>query len=674
MRFVVVSRRSASVLAWSGAVSALLFGAVLAPWLDFVNGHRDVLHELASTGTMASGFGLIGAVVAGRQPRNPLGWLFVGTALSLALAELSAAYAGYVILTAPEKGLPLGVAAAWMSESVFVPGLAFVLAFIPLLFPTGRLPSPRWRPVLWLAGGGLALASTAILLMPPSPADAVRMVTDRPLDDSGVLPALGMIGYLTIFAVAPLCLASLVLRVRRSHGDERVQIKWACLAGVASVVLLLVANLMAGGVLVDLTQTVAILVFPLGVGVAMIQHRLFDVDVFINRSLVYGTLSAAMMGVYVAVVALAERVAEQAGPSVSVLAVAVVAALALPARELLQRSVNRYVYGRRGDPTGAMLELDAAVAGSNVNADPLMTVAETVARALRLPHVAIKASDGNGGLTTAEHGRAPLGEPHLVPLSHGGEDLGWIAASPRSPNGRLSRADLHVLRHLALQASAIAHGQILTHQAQLARQQLVAAREEERRRLGRDLHDDLGPTLTGAAFELAAARRSLGSDPRRDEARLAALAARIEGAVEEVRRLASELRPPSLDQLGLLGAIEERAASLSQTIRTQLVVDGSLSGLSAGVEVAAFRIVQEALVNVARHARATSCTIELRSADDALTVHVVDDGRGIDQTATKGVGLASMRERAEELGGSFHVHRNDAGGTILRAEIPLGSG
>lgn len=211
---------------------------------------------------------------------------------------------------------------------------------------------------------------------------------------------------------------------------------------------------------------------------------------------------------------------------------------------------------------------------------------------------------------------------------------------------------------------------MLAAELQRSREQLVAAREEERRRLGRDLHDELGPTLAGAALELAAARMLLEDDPGGAEARLARLASRIQAAIEDIRRLAVEMRPPALDQLGLVGAIRERASALSTSTKIEVVIDGPVDGLPAGVEVAVYRIVQEALVNVIRHAKATSCTVRLVCRDQ-LSVDVLDDGRGLLRDTPVGVGLRSMRERAEELGGTFNLQSRPDGGTTVHAVIPL---
>lgn len=441
-----VTKLRSVLLAWALGGTALVFGAGVAPALDYINGDRQVLHEVLSTGTLiAVGFGIVGAVVAARRPRNPLGWLFLTAAICEALAEATAAYAKCTMITAPDRGFPGGIVAAWASEAIWFPAFACLLTFIPLLFPTGTLPSPRWRPVAGLAGLGVALVVVATLGLPPSAADAARIVTDRPPEDEGPMAVVGMIGYLAVVLAAPPSVVGLLGRLRRAGQDERQQVQWFAYASIVTAALVLGSELAAGGVVVDVLHAAAAFLLPGAAAVAILRHRLFDIDLLINRSLVYGALSGGLLALYVGVVAGAERVADRSGLSVSVLAAAVVAVVVQPAHDLLQRSVNRLLYGRRGDPRGAVLELEEAVSSASDGVELLPTVVATVAHALRLPYVALEVADGNGSLSTVIHGKAPAGEPHVLPLTHQGLALGRLVASPRSPNGRLSAADMHVL-------------------------------------------------------------------------------------------------------------------------------------------------------------------------------------------------------------------------------------
>jgi two-component system NarL family sensor kinase len=299
----------------------------------------------------------------------------------------------------------------------------------------------------------------------------------------------------------------------------------------------------------------------------------------------------------------------------------------------------------------------------------LPAVAETVARALRLPHVAVVVEGG----PRAEVGDAA--ERALpIELLYQGERVGELRAAPREPGRGFSAADRRALEAIGRQVAVAAHALQLTSDLRRSRERLVLAREEERRRLRRDLHDELGPTLAAIALELDAARELVRAQPAEADATLDRAAAQTRDGVAEVRRIVYELRPPTLDDLGLVGALSERARQLSRGgLEASVEAPAALGVLPAAVEAAAYRIGSEALANAARHSGATGCVLALDVDGRALTLRVVDDGAGIDKSLPAGVGLASMRERAEELGGTFDVRAVTGGGTEVRATLPLGA-
>jgi signal transduction histidine kinase len=298
-------------------------------------------------------------------------------------------------------------------------------------------------------------------------------------------------------------------------------------------------------------------------------------------------------------------------------------------------------------------------------------VVETIAQALRLPHVAIELGHGDDLEPVAIYGRVE-GEPLAVPLVYQAEPIGRLLLGPRGPGEPFSPADRRLLGDLAGPVAMAASAVQLTTDLQRSRQRLVTALEEERRRLRRDLHDGLGPTLAGVTLEIGAAR-----DPAAADALLARLQAETKAATAEIRRVVYGLRPPALDELGLVGAIREEAnrfAAAEQADAAALVVSvqapEDLDGLPAAVEVAAYRITLEALTNVARHAHARHCTIHL-TVHDELEVAVTDDGSGLPADYHAGVGLTSLRERAAELGGTCTVASVATGGTAVRANLPI---
>jgi signal transduction histidine kinase len=271
------------------------------------------------------------------------------------------------------------------------------------------------------------------------------------------------------------------------------------------------------------------------------------------------------------------------------------------------------------------------------------------------------------------HGTPDAGVALRLPLVHAGERVGTLVIGARAHGEPLGDADRRLLEDFARRASAAASAVALSVEVQRSRERLVTAREEERRRLRGDLHDGLGPTLAGAVLTIDAARRVLASDPEAADALLDRAAASVEGTVADVRRLVYGLRPPALDQLGLAGALRQHAATLTMgdaRLTCEIVAPDPLPPLPAAAEAAAFRIAQEALTNVARHAHARRAVVSI-AVGEALLLEVDDDGLGLPQERHAGVGLTSMRERATELGGSFDIAPAAGGGTLVHVEIPF---
>jgi signal transduction histidine kinase len=395
--------------------------------------------------------------------------------------------------------------------------------------------------------------------------------------------------------------------------------------------------------------------------------------VVINRTLVYGALSACVIGIYVlAVVALGALFQAQGNLGVSLLATGLVAVLFQPLRSRLQRGVNRLMYGERDDPYAVISRLgrrlEAALAPDTV----LPTLVETIAQALKLPHAAILLKEAEGYRTAAAYG-SPRGEPETLPLVYQREEIGRLVLSPRAPGEGFSDADRNLLEDLGRQAEVAVHAVRLTTDLQHSRERLVATREEERRRLRRDLHDGLGAQLAGLNVQAGALRRLIPRDTDAADALVVELRDELRSAIADIRRLVYDLRPPALDDLGLLEALRrlaERYGSEDDQLRVLVEAPEDIPDLPAAVEVAVYRITQEALTNVARHARAQTCVVRLVVNDD-VTLEIVDDGVGIYAERSAGVGLSSMRERASELGGSCVVQPVPKGGTQVLVRLPL---
>jgi signal transduction histidine kinase len=672
-----MTRRAVSqVLAWSlaGLAFALAFGGVVA----WVRAREDFALHLLFGPVTAIAYGLVGALVAARQPRNAIGWLFCGVGVLAGLIVLSSNF--WVLGVSGRAGVMASMIARWLNLWIWIPATLLPLTYLLLLFPDGRLPSPRWRSVAWAAGLGLAAYSISTALHPRPPIDP----TPRP-NPFGIPAAAGvleLIGATTIVLI-PVgvfgALASLVVRFRCSRGIERDQIKWLAYGssiGMAGLVALslwsstrpgdwLAYELTIGGVWVMLTVVVA------AAGIAILRHRLYDIDLLINRTLVYGALSAGVVGLYVLLVGALGALFQASGnPLIALVATGLAALLVQPLRARLQRAVNRLMYGERDDPYAVLSGLSQQLKATLAPGAVLPNIVQTVAQTLKLPYVALALQQGDRLVVAASHGQA-AGNAVALPLVYQAEAVGQLLVAPRAVNEPFTPAERRLLEEIAVQAGVAAHAVRLTADLQRSRERLVAAREEERRRLRRDLHDGLGPQLASLTLTIAAARELLRHDTDAADRLLQELTVHTQAAIADIRRVVYDLRPPALDDLGLVLALREQAAHYRQA-GTRITIDApdKLPPLPAAVEVATYRIVQEALTNVVRHAEAQTCTVRL-TLGDALEVQIRDDGVGLPQGGRSGVGLMSMRERTAELGGTCTIESLPGRGTCIHARLPL---
>ncbi len=407
------------------------------------------------------------------------------------------------------------------------------------------------------------------------------------------------------------------------------------------------------------------------------RYRALDVNLLINRALVYGLLSAIIVAIYlvsVGYVGITDNDGEIGELALALLVPAAIVFLVQPIRHRLQHGVNQLMYGERDDPYAVLSDLSQRLSATLAPEAVLTTIVETVAQALKLPYVAITLRQGNDFTLAAARG-SPVDNPLTLPLVHQGVTIGRLLVAPRSSDTSFSPADWRLLQGIANQAGVAAYGVRLTADIQCSRERLVTAREEERRRLQRDLHDGLGPGLASLTLKLDTARNLLAHDPAAAGDLLMEIKAQTQAIVVDVRRLVYDLRPLALDQLGLVCAIREYAASLNDHDDLQVSIEAPepLPSLPAAVEVVAYRIVQEALTNVVHHAHARTCTIRFLLDDTLLYLEIRDDGHGLPPDYKPGMGLHSMRERAAELGGTCVVASLPSGGTLVWARLPLKS-
>jgi signal transduction histidine kinase len=594
---------------------------------------------------------IVGALVVRAQPRNPVGWLMLVPAL-LGPYQLLSLYAAWT----DGAGL-LGGFAAWISIWGFVPYF-FTLPVLPHVFPDGRPLSPRWRGVV-VAALAVATVTTVARMFCPVESDIAPHVLN-PLGIAGAawLRYVTLVGAVSLFVVGiPLAFLSLALRVRRARDVERTQLQWLFLG---TLVLLLGSLLPLGGIAETWGMAIGLVGLPLGIGVGMLRHGLFDVELTLNRTLVFGLLTGAVVAVYAAVVYGAQAVAP--GSTWGVLLVAGAALLAAAARDRVQAVVDRLLFGHRHNAYAVVAHVGRDVAAASQPVDALQRLVDGLRSALRLPYVAFTGQD------LQVISGAPVHGSRVVTVRALGESVGELHVGLRSAGERWTADQEAAVDEVAARAGTLAYAAGLVADIARSRGRIVAAREEERRRLRADLHDGVAPSLAGSALQLESLSRRLEHEPELAQ-RALELRDGLRNTVTELRALVHGLRPPVLDQLGLEGALRQLVAGHEAPLCTAVVE--SLGGPRAAVEVAAYAIAKEAFANALRHSAASRITVTGRRHDGLIEVAVVDNGIGMPAKPRAGVGMVSMRERAAEVGGTVEVTATPGGGTTVRAALPL---
>lgn len=612
------------------------------------------------------------------------GGLFIGVALLIAWRRRSDWFALYVSATLLLLSLIAGISGnldvllypRWITESVPRSWLNSNFTFVALtlllllffLFPSGRF-SPGW----------LSLAAVAGVLWIWSPGIPILYRTLEPLlHRLGITDHNGWFLYTgALLGVMAVGLGSQIYRYRSISSDaERQQIKWLLL-GLSIPLLSVVLSALGGAwgvhpALAEVLVFFAWMAIPLTIALAIFRHGFWHIEVVVRRSLVYGALALVISLLYILVVGgLSQLLSPSDNWLFSILATGLIAILFHPLRLQLQGAVNRLFYGQRDEPAKVLSDLSARLAATVAPEDALTAVVQTVCGALKLPHAALLIKEGAGMRAVASVGDAL---PVIESLSiHFRRDVvGELRVSPRRPDDALTAGDRRLLAELANQSGALLHTLQLTTALQRSREQLVSAREEERRRLRRDLHDGLGPQLASFNLKLDAVRNLMQREPVQATALLAGCKTQTQEMLADLRHIVNDLRPAALDQLGLISALQQHVEMQRSggALQIEFKAPAAMPALPAAVEVAAYRIVLEALTNVVRHAQAHHCTISL-AFDHALSIDVLDDGGGLPATLVAGMGITSMRERAAELGGSYALESSEGRGVHIHAVLPV---
>ena len=657
-RRVRVIRVVGLVLVFSGPVTQLTLSTTDSGLWILV-----ALSVLGGLGLLA-----IGSTILARQPQNVIGWLFLAILLFFWLWSLPQNYAEYTFVTNPGS-LPFGRFAAWLMTWAVVPMFsAFIGIF--LLFPDGHLPSNRWRPVLWLWLGSTLVATVAMALNP------ALICWSRELGpDSCARPLLPVAGMGTVAAVAGVLIlitafpagASLVVRFRGAAGDERQQIRWLAFTGITF--LALVPFLGLGPIVFAVEAAILLLGLPAACGLAILKYRLYDLDIVIRKTVVFGVLAVFITGVYAGIVGgIGALVDSRGSTTLSFAAAAALAVLFQPARERARRFADRVTYGKRATPYEVLAEFSGNVGETYATADVLPRMAQVLANGTGADSAKVFLRVGGELREAASFGEAGAGGEHLVPVVDRGEELGALAVT-MSPSDPMDGTKEKLVRDLAGQAGLVLRNVRLIEELRASRQRLVKAQDEERRKLERNLHDGAQQQLVALAVKLRLAQAVASKEAATQTAQqLTALGQDAQDALENLRDLARGIYPPLLADKGLVVALEGQAhkAALPTTVSSE-----GVGRYAQDVEAAVYFCVLEALNNVAKYAEAATATVALTLENGHLAFAVADDGRGFDTDLTSyGTGLQGMADRLAALDGDIEVTSAPGSGTVVKGRVP----
>ncbi len=632
---------------------------------------------------MPATFTGMGSLIVWRQPRNTVGWIVL---LSGPLAAIGLATDGWALRSFARAAgpLPLGTFAAWVANLILGSHLIFlVIGLLMLLFPDGRLPSRRWRWLLWY--GGLAygvLAATAALWSVDVTGIFPHRTLPSLLPGQSAAEAIAAPFLAIQLTVVAACVAALIVRFRRSRGDERQQLRWfACtvtvvIAAVVISIVVIVGNGRYSLVLFSL--------IPIPIAVAVLKYRLYDLDLVISKAIMFGTLAVFITAIYAATVAAAGALAWRGSLALAAVAAAVIAVAFQPLRDRVQHLANRIVYGRRATPYEVLAEFSGRMADAYATEEVPRRMAQILAggtgaqtaevwlalgpdlhRAAAWPEATLAAA----ALPVSAAGGLPLvpGADRAVPVLDQGQLLGALIVR-MPPGSPLTAAQDKLIRDLAGQAGLVLRNAALVEELRASRQRLVAAQDQERRRIERNIHDGAQQQIVGLAVRLRLTDALIDDDPAQAHAALHEMQEQAGEAARDLRELAHGIYPPLLADRGLSVALEAQARRSPVPVTTE---SAGIGRYSQEVEAAVYFCCLEALQNVAKYSKAASARLSVSAVNSHLSFEVTDDGRGFDPAATtQGTGLEGMTDRIEALGGSIEIRSRPGQGTTIAGSIP----
>jgi signal transduction histidine kinase len=683
----MIRRRSSVLAVILLVITAILLGAAVTFLARTLDRPASVFAFRGAVEMLTVAFALMGGLLALRRPENAIGWIFLAAALLSGVQGLAQEYTVFALSEGNVRGARIG---NWIDGLIWVPITGSIAIFVTLLFPTGRLPSRRWRRVPWIGALGILLFTAAFTVSTDNQVGLPNPFFELGPDAVGPLFGLGSSLYL---AGALAALASFVVRFRRSRGDERQQLRWfAAAVGLATFfITLAVISQLLTPTLEGFKRAAAVMTIlsfisiPVATGVAVLKYRLYDIDIVINRAVVVGALGVFITGVYIGiVVGVGTLVGRGGGIVLPGVAAAVVAVAFQPARRRAQHLANRLVYGQRATPFEVLTAFSERVSGTYAAEDVLPRMARILGEGTGAARAEVWLRVGDA-LRRAASWPEEAGT-ELVPLRDGEvldlPDVEWTV--PVRDQGRLlgaltltkgrgesvTPAEERLLSNLASQAGLVLRNVQLVEDLRASRQRIVAAQDQERRRLERDIHDGAQQQLVALSVKMRLLKMLARKDPGKAEELVDQLQADARDALDDLRDLARGIYPPLLADQGLAAALEAQARKVPFPVRVE---PNGIGRYPPEAEATAYFCILEALQNATKYAEASSAIVRLGQEDGHLVFSVVDDGRGFDPARTPpGSGLQNMADRLEAMSGTLEVSSTPGVGTTISGSIPVG--
>jgi signal transduction histidine kinase len=657
--------------------------------------HLPTPLSTVSEGLAFGAYGVVGLAIAIREPRNPIGWIFLGVWAGVALVfSFAGTYAQWAAIDHP--GAPGAVFLTWLGNWAWVPIFTVLLTYPLLLFPDGRLPSRRWRSVAWAIGVLTVLWSISFAFEQHDYTDASDQPAINPYTWQRFAPVFDaarvVVSFLVLAGIAT-CVAALIVRYRRSRGVEREQIRWLIYAGAVTVFWLALPFDHGNGGLPDFIQGFVLMLIPIAIGVAILQYRLYDIDVVIRKTVVVGVLAGFIGVIYVAIVVGLGSFADS--PALRIGATALVAIAFQPVRDRANRWANRLVYGARATPYEVLARFGDRVGETYASGDVLPRVARVIAEGTSATRAEVWLRVGDELRLSASwpdaeerpsvpvpDGELPIEGDRVAAVRHRGELLGAIAvhkraSEPLTPGeaelvDRLADQSALILANAGLTADLEARLDQIAVQAEelrASRQRIVTAQDEERRRLERNIHDGAQQHLVALAVKLRLAKTAIAADPARGRAMLEEISGEIDAALDTLRALALGIYPPLLEEQGIAAALAAQYVRSGLPVRMEADATGRYP---IEIEAAVYFSALEALQNAAKYAQANEIAIAIAPDAGALRFSVRDDGIGFDASADGGgTGLAGIRDRLAVFGGDATIESAPGEGTVVRGRVPI---